>query len=573
MGAHASVHMSGHQPSPIERFSRREVLPTPPRRESEEREISEQPALPNSGIQDMTEMQVGIIADLHEELYEEFDKKCAITCADIICADMFCCCDKINSFCETDLKKMTSELCKAREKGWKAFFHIILSLLIPDIVRETWVLLELITVIIGLALSIKSFTLEHNRAYYIFNFALICVSSLLALFNGVVDLKACKSCKACCFKRHPEEGDNEKKLRRGAIDTVHMIVSQVLIYPILMCNIFSVVSGRGYEGETSLDRFSFTLFIVSCLSLLLYNYLIKSIALVGILRNVTKVRTPSKVLLDNARDKKYYDPSIQSSAFFYLLYFVIHAISQMVTELLMIVAIGAKIEHEYHGFQNELILNSSDINESETLCCSGHLWYMMAWGYVSQILGILTFFIVTYYWTQEFSIGLFIDLIAIGRMKGKDYFFKQRGRINFDQDKADRVLSVFDKMYSDFKILHDKSFFKKLTYAFKSPGLIFLCICYVVLQTTFFVCAAVTYNEMGTLVVHILNGGGWLLHYLLACGIAVLANLYVLLVVVLWIIIINIILIVISIILIVIAIPIASIVAILYFFIVRLKMY
>ena len=371
---------------------------------------------------------------------------------------------------------------------------------------------------------------------------------MLALLDGVLVLKDCRSCKACCFDRHPEISNKKKKIK-SAVDIVRLIVSELLVYPVLICSIFSVVTGRGYEGETHLDRFGFTLFIVSCLSLLLYNYLIRMIALVGVLWGVTKVRIPSEKLLNryNAQCQDYYDSSIHVSAFSYLLYFVVHAFFQMVTQVLMIVAIGAKIDYEYNDFQKdqnvttytESILYSSDLDESETTCCSGHLWYMIIWGYVSPTLGFLTFFIVTYYWSQEFPIGLCIDLIAIGRMKGKDYLLKLRGHLKSEEAKAQRVFEQFYKMQSDFKTLCDEPFSSKLTYAFKSPGLIFLCICYGVLQATFVICAAVTYDaDMGTLVVHILNGGGWVLYYIVACVIGAIANLYVLLVAAMWIIII-----------------------------------
>lgn len=115
--------------------------------------------------EDMTERQVDIVADLYNELYEEacepevYSPACCETCADTCCES--CSINPCPSFftCgenEAKLKdKMTAVLHKARNMGWKKFSHIIL-LLTPDIVRDIWVLLELITVIIGLALSIAS---------------------------------------------------------------------------------------------------------------------------------------------------------------------------------------------------------------------------------------------------------------------------------------------------------------------------------------------------------------------------------------------------------------------------------
>lgn len=45
---------------------------------------------------------------------------------------------------------------------------------------------------------------------------------------------------------------------------------------------------------------------------------------------------------------------------------------------------------------------------------------MLAAGWIMPICGFLTFFIVTYYWVQQFPIGLCIDFVRIMEMPGVD---------------------------------------------------------------------------------------------------------------------------------------------------------
>ena len=83
------------------------------------------------------------------------------------------------------------------------------------------------------------------------------------------------------------------------------------------------------------------------------------------------------------------DPTIRKSAF--QIYFVIHVFGQMVAQMLMIITIGIGI-HEDNK-------QSSD----GSISVSGNLWYIVA-GYVLPVCGLFTFFVVTYYWVQEFRL-------------------------------------------------------------------------------------------------------------------------------------------------------------------------
>ena len=71
--------------------------------------------------------------------------------------------------------------------------------------------------------------------------------------------------------------------------------------------------------------------------------------------------------------------------------------------------IAAKIRHDNRHFYE-------DENSDEGICVTNYLWYMMASGYVLSIMGLFTFFIVTYYWSQQYPVGYRIDMISIFKM-------------------------------------------------------------------------------------------------------------------------------------------------------------
>lgn len=92
----------------------------------------------------------------------------------------------------------------------------------------------------------------------------------------------------------------------------------------------------------------------------------------------------------------------------------------------------------------------------------------------------------------------------------------------------------FTPLKNDFDNLFRKSWCEKFSYPFKAPMLVIICLVYAVLQLTFIICAAQAVDEMGVVITHVLNGGGWVVYYLFAVIVGAIANLYVFLVAGLW---------------------------------------
>ena len=288
---------------------------------------------------------------------EEYTISCCENFTDTCCQSVTCCCPLCDSKAEL---KMTDTLRRAKSMGLKVFRNIAFPFF-GDLLRDIWVSLELITAVIGFALSLASFlTLENRGSHNVVHFSLACISIVLAVVDSTCVLKGCRSCRSTtCGKRKVE---NASKLRSG-FDVVRLILTELLIYPILICDVFSVVTGRGYEGETHLDRFGFTLFIVSCMSMLLYNYAIRIIALIGLVKGV---------IMASYSEEGRSNLSLRGSAFMYIVYFAVHAFLQMLVQVLMIVAIGGKIRYDNHHFYGSssivLLYYNHEISLEAAMC-------------------------------------------------------------------------------------------------------------------------------------------------------------------------------------------------------------
>lgn len=130
-------------------------------------------------------------------------------------------------------------------------------------------------------------------------------------------------CKKCCSHS------------TNLFDLLRLLLSEAIFYPLLICDIFELIVGRGFEGNNSGDRLGFALFIISLLGMVLTVYVARIIVLVGMVKNATAVRTPNKKICDSNQEQSDYDPEIRRSAVWYQASFCTHVVLQMLTQLLM----------------------------------------------------------------------------------------------------------------------------------------------------------------------------------------------------------------------------------------------
>ena len=197
----------------------------------------------------------------------------------------------------------------------------------------------------------------------------------------------------------------------------------------------------------------------------------------------------------------------------------------------MLVAIGAKIKHT-----NKEI--NIDCRPWQSVCASPTLWYMLVIGWIMPICGFLTFFIVTYYWVQQFPIGLCIDFVRIMEMPGVDDLLYAEEHFKKSTNKKTEALAArlvanfvrIDKLETQFDSMRNTGTSKKFFYPFESPVLIILCLVYALLQLGFIICAAVADTGPS----EVLNGGGWFNFYIVAIIVGIITNLYTFAVAALW---------------------------------------
>lgn len=210
------------------------------------------------------------------------------------------------------------------------------------------------------------------------------------------------------------------------------------------------------------------------------------------------------------------------SALFYQLVLFLHLFFQMVSQALALIAIGACIYLENRHFYEHG-------NTDETIHVSGFLWYMIAAGYITPVIGFFSFFLVTYYWAQEFPIALCLDMISLaGNKRGPEDFIDIKKKLEEPRDTLTKISNVLGRLVPDFEQLHDRNWCFKFTYPFRTPVIVILCVLYALIQMAF---AALSYvilvfADDTAYPDHISTFFFWFIYFSVGTGIGAIANAY-----------------------------------------------
>ena len=265
------------------------------------------------------------------------------------------------------VKYMSPILRRGRSKGWVIHTKMIFPLVRKSF-RYVWVFAECVALIISLVLSIVTlFPLGKNRIFTIIHFVLASVGTLLALIDAGILFTGC--CFTKCGKHEKEKVLAEatpkiinsevqpcEKCRdhtRNVFDIIRMIFSEFFFYPILMCDIFKMITSETYFFDNVVDGSSFVLFALSLASQLFFVYVVRIAIVISANYYSQKKRAPDE---DQCEE---FDPSISKSARYFQCYFVFHVCAQMVAQILMIITIAAAI-----WVENEHLFNTEQMNGS-----------------------------------------------------------------------------------------------------------------------------------------------------------------------------------------------------------------
>ena len=476
---------------------------------------------------------------------------------------------------------MTPTMQRARKQGW-SFYGKFAFPLVSDIVRDFWVIGELCLLVLSFLVSLVFFALDENnrKGFNIFHLILTIIASIFALIDAILQLKECTSCKAAVdyhkkVKKskeadydvdHTEDNDGKKAKHesdseassqndegtdnnniesdgsttkcqariekfKDRMDIVRTLVSEAIFYPLLICDLFEFITGRGYEVSNASDHLSLVLFLLSCLGIFLYVYLARIMVLCSVVVNVHKKRQTMR--------KNKEDPT----GLYVQVYFAAHVFLQMIAQIFMIVAIAAKISYE-NRFYNPDHPACEGESPSDMFCsthASSRLWYMLIAAYIMPLCGILTFYIVCYYWITELPLTVCLDFLRILEAGSCDSFLSPIKSNKEKIHKSKGILKHYhDSLWRDFEKIYEVSFMQKLLFPFRNPLVIVLCLVYAAFQLAFVVCAgfsgaAASDTFRSEQITVILNDGtGWAVFFFIAAIMGALANAYVFIIAYFW---------------------------------------
>lgn len=216
----------------------------------------------------------------------------------------------------------------------------------------------------------------------------------------------------------------------------------------------------------------------------------------------------------------------------------------MMVQAFMIVVTGREIYEENLHFYNVSsyinntyrYYNASEYEYSNTCLpakVSGVLWYMIVGTYLFPIIGLIMFFLVGYYWVQQFFIVIFLSCIL------------KAGKI---QKPISQTLREFER-YLPQEVLSDHfeefsrtCFCTKFGYPFKSPALITVCIVFLLLNYLF-ISFGTEISTIGPIsfFAALVNSTGWSLVYFFGAIVGIAANAYAFMVGIVWLVLIEII--------------------------------
>ena len=431
------------------------------------------------------------------------------------------------------VKYMSPILHRGRSKGWVIHTKMIFPLVRKSF-RYVWVFAECVALIISLVLSIVTLSpLGKNRTFTIIHFVLASVGTLLALIDAGILFTGC--CFTKCGEHEKEkvlaeatskiinsEVQSCEKCRdhtRNVFDIIRMIFSEFFFYPILMCDIFKMITSETYFFDNVVDGSSFVLFALSLASQLFFVYVVRIAIVISANYYSQKKRAPDEEIRDQCEE---FDPSISKSARYFQCYFVFHVGAQMVAQILMIITIAAAIwvenEHLFNteqmngsyvinntitnvtGITNVTTTNTSAITTEmpslmamdESIHASNQLWYMLVSGYILPICGILSFFIVTYFWVQEFPISICIDVVSGVLQTPSFKDLKKISQPDEEEFKKQHKIKKYihlAELKKQFRGFCGTPWFSKFSYPFQSPQTVLLSIIYAVLQGVFVIFA------------------------------------------------------------------------------------
>ena len=400
-----------------------------------------------------------------------------------------CCQSGIKCCCEFEIGNtgLTPELKNANDQGWKMFKKLLFPGM-PKLMQDIWVLCELAVTLSQLILSIVSLSIENNRAFNIVYLVLASIGVLLASIDAFIyfiQLGSCMQCFRFLRKKTKRGSQTDKDIESDSrnccsclsaktkqtiseyFEVTRNVVTELVIYPLLICDMFDFIVGGSLNSTSAADRVNYALFVIGCFYLFLGVYLVRAFIVISSTVHIRRIPIDASKSLENT-------VSIVTS-------FSIHVMGQLVSSILIIVTIGVKIRQE-----NPIPCVD---DTSPCITASGFLIYAAIVGGVLPIFGTASYFIVYYYDLRTFSIGYWIDMMSLLQAESfAELVFGGTGvKVAKEKVKEFAGKVKLKKVKQQFEAVKKVSFWYKSFYAFKLPFLAVFGIIYELLLVSFIV--------------------------------------------------------------------------------------
>ena len=356
---------------------------------------------------------------------------------------------------------------------------------LPYFLRDIWILVELIVTIVQVVLAAISIPNSTNIAATVSFLILASVNTILAVLDAVIyyyelgsykyfcstcrktdDLPSLRAPKINCKGIHLSE--KKKKLLNQWFEVLRTVLSELLLYPLIVFDLFDV--GRSGFISFSVD---FSIFLISTLYMVLSVYLARIVITLFTLRSLLKLLSKTETGPSNVR---------------FVVRFFAHVLAQIVVHLCCIVAVGLKIHLEN--------------TKGSGFSVSAVLWVAMVGGWLVPFIGVLMFFVANYFWAQQYSVGLCVEMMSLIQVPNiAQSLFKSSD--NIDHDATIKSQLILEKMqYSKLKEDYHKKLEKvdritKLAYPGRVHIFMLVSFLYVILLLSFFVSLLLEIDKRG----------------------------------------------------------------------------
>lgn len=461
----------------------------------------------------------------------------------------------------------SGSLYRGRVLGWKIFRQIVLPL-IGDVFRIVWAVMQFLMSIILLCLSCFNYVHGRREVYNIVHLSLSTLAFVLASIDlgGSIVYKIMKCRSRNRYRQLHRNGSTQSlgsendhntatnglenpghKAKFAYVDILRLIISELLLFPIVICDIFMLINDKVFALDGLLDWTSFIELLFSITVLVVLVYVLR-LALLSMMtyRVHTKRSLPDGLHpTQEAIVGAGYDPQVRKNGLIYMCFLIFNVVTHMINQIAMILAIGVKIYnftippnlspptasptpcHYYWECNDNDRYDYGDNNLVDPNKLQFNFWFMLFAGYVLPIVGAWLFFSVTHFWLQEFSIGITVDYLGILKLPGAGGLFFPECTYQEAQGKVNKILTnnKYNTLRQDYHALRNYNVFSKAFYPFKSVSHSLMCLAYTTVQAIFIYVAAFSIqgNHLNMAV------------FLLVVITELLSNMYTLLVALFWI--------------------------------------